>query len=240
MAKLIASDVLTELRAHYKPPRTFLDHTTPFQLLVATILSAQCTDARVNTVTPALFKKYPDPKRLASAGQKEIETLIHSCGTFRNKARFIRELAKTLLEKHDGEVPRTMDELIKLPGVGRKTASIILYASFGKNLGIAVDTHVTRISLRLGLTKHRDPKKIEVDLLKALPPEDWGEINTQMISHGRAVCTAYQRKCDQCMFQGRCPSSWTRGKKDLAKSSTIPSRRRSTSRRAARTRRRSA
>jgi endonuclease III len=216
MKTLTAAGVLKEFRAHYKPPRTFLDHNTSFQLLVATILSAQCTDARVNTVTPALFKKYPDPKRLAAAGQLEIEEMIHSCGTFRNKAMFIRTLAQVLLDKHGGEVPKTMEELIELPGVGRKTASIILYASFGKNLGIAVDTHVTRISLRLGLTKHRDPKKIELDLMKALPPEDWGEINTQMISHGRAICTAYNRKCDQCMFQDRCPSSWTRGRPDLA------------------------
>ncbi len=218
MEKLTAAGVLEVLRRTYKPPRTFLDHTTPFQLLVATILSAQCTDARVNTVTPALFTKYPDPQRLAKAPQAEIETMIHSCGTFRNKATFIRELSRTLLEKFDGEVPRTMEELVTLPGVGRKTASIILYASFGKNLGIAVDTHVTRISLRLGLTRHRDPKKIELDMMKALPPEDWGEINTQMISHGRAVCTAYNRKCDECPFQDRCPSSWTRGKPDLAKS----------------------
>ncbi len=217
--KFTPREVIAVLRKHYTPPRTFLDHKTPFQLLVATVLSAQCTDARVNLTTPSLFAKYPDPARLAKAPQEELEELIHSCGTFRNKARFIKALSHKIMTDFGGKVPETMEELVMLPGVGRKTASIILYASFGKNLGVAVDTHVERVSLRLGLTTSHDPKKIERELMKALPPEDWGEINTLMISHGRAVCTAHNRKCDRCPFQDRCPSSWTRGEGDLAKTS---------------------
>ncbi len=209
--------VMSELKKLYKPPRSFLHHRTPLDLLVATILSAQCTDDRVNQVTKKLYKKYKKPEDYVSVPRKELEDDIRSCGTYRNKAKFIQGTAKIMIKKHQNKVPDSMEDLIELPGVGRKTAAIILYAVFNKTEGIAVDTHVMRLSQRLGLTRHKTPGKIELDLMDALPKRQWGIINPLLISHGRAVCTARNRKCYQCIFKDCCPSSKARNRKDLAK-----------------------
>lgn len=212
---LSAVSILNTLRNMYDPPRTFLAYRTPLDLLVATILSAQCTDARVNAVTSkALYPKYTTASDYASVSQEELEKDIQSCGTFRNKARFIRGMAALLLQRHGGEVPQTMKELTALPGVGRKTASIILWSCFGKNEGIAVDTHVMRLARRLGLSRAKTPQKIELDLLSALPKEEWGYFTTLIISHARAVCPARKRKCEACVFQKECPSSAVMGRED--------------------------
>ena len=212
-----ASAVLNTLEKLYKPPRTFLAWRTPLDLLVATILSAQCTDVRVNIVCKTLFKKYRTPQEYTRVSRSVIEKEVHSCGTYHNKAKFIQGMCTMLIEEHHGEVPQTMEELIELPGVGRKTASIILWACFGKNEGIAVDTHVIRLAQRMGLSRYRDPKRIELDLMKALPSKKWGELTTLLISHGRAVCTARNRDCPNCVFKKQCPSSLIVGKGDLAK-----------------------
>ena len=210
--------VLKELKKLYKPPKSFLEHwKTPFQLLVATILSAQCTDDRVNKVTPALFKRFPNPKAFAQAKREDVQRMIFSCGHYNNKSTFIQGMSRLLLTQHGGKVPQTMEELVELPGVGRKTAAIILHAAFGKEEGIAVDTHVLRLAQRLGLTKQKLQGKIELDLMRMTPKKDWGNVNPLLISHGRAVCTALRRKCEQCVFQKRCPSSLVLGKRDLAK-----------------------
>src|SRR3989338_3893207 len=214
---LTARTVLRTLENLYEPPRTFLHWRTPLYLLVATILSAQCTDVRVNIVTKMLYKKYQTPEDYVTVSRKELERDIHSCGTYRNKARFLQEMCARLISHHHGEVPQTMEELIQLQGVGRKTASIILWACFGKNEGIAVDTHVIRVAQRLGLTRHKDPKRIELDLMEALPRKKWGEFTTQIITHGRAVCTARNRQCEKCIFRKKCPSSLVMARKDLAK-----------------------
>lgn len=209
--------VYRKLQKLYTPPRTFLNYKTPFQLLVATILSAQCTDVMVNKVTKVLFQKYRKPEDFVKLRQEELEKLIKSTGFFRAKSRNVLALSHILLQEYGGKVPQTMEELVKLPGVGRKTASIVLWAGFGKNEGIAVDTHVMRVTQRLGLTKHKDPKKIEQDLMQGLPREKWGYINTLLISHGRAVCTARNRQCGKCVFQEDCPSSLVLHQRDRAK-----------------------
>src|SRR3989338_1748761 len=209
--------VYRKLQKLYKPPRTFLNHKTPFQLLVATMLSAQCTDAMVNKVTKVLFAKYKTPQDFVKLTQADLEKLIKSTGFFRAKSRNVLALSHIILQEHGGKVPQTMEELVKLPGVGRKTAAIILFAAFGKNEGIAVDTHVIRLSQCLGLSKHKDPKKIEQDLMADLPRKDWGYITTLMISHGRAVCTARNRKCEECIFKKKCPSSLVMQRRDLVK-----------------------
>ena len=215
--KVPVPTVLKKLRKLYTPPQTFLNFDTPFHLLIATILSAQCTDKRVNMVTPALFKKYPDPEALRKAPMEEIQKDIHSCGHFRNKAKYLKAIASILLEKYDGEVPQTMDELLTFPGVGRKTATVVLHAAFKKQEGIAVDTHVWRVSKRLGLSQANYQDKIELDLIRQTPRANWGELHTLLISHGRAVCTAFKRQCDTCPFQKECPSSLVLGRKDQAK-----------------------
>jgi len=215
--KLTVQGVLQELRSLYKPPRTFLHYRTPLDLLVVTILSAQCTDARVNTVSKMLYKKYNTAKNYVTVPREELENDIRSCGTFRMKAKHIQEMCAILLEKHKGNVPHTMEELLELPGVGRKTASIILWACFSKNEGIAVDTHVFRVARRLGLSSGRTPAKVELDLMESTPKRSWGTLTTLLISHGRAVCTARNRKCDQCIFQKMCPSSHTERRRDLGK-----------------------
>jgi len=208
--------VHTKLQKLYKPPRTFLNHTTAFQLLVATLLSAQCTDAVVNRVTNELFKDYPDPKNFAKLTQSALEKSIHSTGFFRTKAKHILALSRIILRQHNGKVPQTMEELTALPGIGRKTACIILFAAFGKTEGIAVDTHVMRLARRLGLTKHKDTKKIEIDLMSQLPRTYWGAITPLLIMHGRAICTARSRRCAECVFARSCASSLVRGRKDRA------------------------
>jgi endonuclease-3 len=211
-----ADDVFATLSARFEPPRTFLDFADPLQLLVATILSAQCTDARVNLVTPGLFRTYRSARDFAEADPSELQRDIHSCGHFRNKARYIQESCAMLLDKWNGEVPQTMEELLQLPGVGRKTATVILYAAFHQEQGIAVDTHVWRVSRRLGLTARNSQDKIELDLMRQVPRERWGKMHTLLIMLGRNICVARGRKCEICPFQDRCPSSKMLNYEDLA------------------------
>lgn len=210
--------VLRKLSALYDPPRTFLHFRTPLDLLVATMLSAQCTDVRVNIVTETiLYPKYGKAEDYVRVPRAELERDIQSCGTFRMKAKHIQETCALLLEKHSGNVPSTIEELIELPGVGRKTASVVLAAAFNKNLGIAVDTHVQRLAQRLGLSRYSDPKRIELDLMAAAPRKRWRDVTVLLISHGRAVCTARARKCGGCVFKQQCPSSLILGRSDQAK-----------------------
>ncbi len=224
---LTASSVLRALSRLYHPPKTFLHFRTPLDLLVATILSAQCTDDRVNVVTETIvYPKYRTPDDYLRVLPAELEEDVHSCGTFRMKAKHIREACAMVEERFSGQVPQTMEELTQLPGVGRKTASVILSAAFGKNEGIAVDTHVLRLSQRLGLSRHGDPKRIELDLMAQLPRKDWARFNPLLISHGRAVCTARNRRCGACVFSEECPSSSVHGRTDKAKAKR-PVRRRS-------------
>jgi len=190
----------------YPDARCELDFRNPLELLVATILSAQCTDKRVNMVTPALFKKYPTAKDYASAPQASLEKAIKSTGFFRNKAKSIRAAMRTIAEEHNGKVPNTMEELRALPGVGRKTANVVLGNAFGKNEGIVVDTHVARLSQRLGLTKQKDADKIERDLMKLVPREHWTDWSHWLIWHGRRRCYARKPDCSQCEVFQLCPS----------------------------------
>jgi endonuclease-3 len=183
-----------------------LDFKNPLQLLVATILSAQCTDKRVNLVTPELFRKYPRAADYAKAPQAELEEAIKSTGFFRNKARSIRAATSTIAKRYNGRVPDTMEKLRELPGVGRKTANVVLGNAFGKNEGIVVDTHVARLSQRLGLTKQKDPEKIERDLMKLVPREDWTNWSHWLIWHGRRRCYARKPDCSQCEIFQLCPS----------------------------------
>lgn len=202
----------------YKPPKTFLHFRTPVDLMVAVILSAQCTDARVNVVTETiLYPKYKTARDYVAVPRNELEEDIHSCGTFRMKAKHIQEACAMLIERFGNTMPRTIAELTQMPGVGRKTASVILAAAFDINEGIAVDTHVQRVAQRLGLSTHHDVKKIELDLMEQAPRKRWREVTTLLISHGRAVCVARGRKCGACVFKNECPSSLVLGKPDRAK-----------------------
>ncbi|MFM7114211.1 MAG: endonuclease III [Planctomycetota bacterium] len=196
--------LLAKLAGMYPESRCALDYENPLQLLVATILSAQCTDARVNKITPALFARFPDAKSFSSADLAEIEELIQSTGFFRNKAANIRGCCRELIDRHGGEVPRTLEELVVLPGVGRKTANVVLGHCFGVP-GITVDTHVGRLSRRLGLTRHDDPVKVERDLMEQWPPGDWTITSLRLIDHGRAVCAARKPACDRCGLADLCP-----------------------------------
>jgi endonuclease-3 len=201
-----ARRIRRELEKLYPEAHCALHHETPLQLLVATILSAQCTDVRVNLVTPAVFERYPDAHAYANAKQEELERLIQSTGFFRNKAKNIIQCCRQIVEKHGGEVPRTMDELVLLPGIGRKTANVILGNAFNIP-GIPVDTHVIRLSKRMGLTLHDAwrPDKIEADLMKLIPKKDWTMFGHQMIFHGRQVCHARKPLCEQCTLASFCP-----------------------------------
>jgi len=199
--------ILPILRQTYPDARCSLDHANPLQLLVATILSAQCTDERVNLVTKALFHKYRSAADYARVPQAKLEKEIQSTGFFRNKAKSIRAMAKALVEKHGGQVPDTMEELTALAGVGRKTANVVLGNAFDKNVGVVVDTHVTRVSNRLGLTKHKsDPIKIEKDLMQIVPQEDWTLFSHLLIHHGRRICQARGPKCGICPVLPYCPA----------------------------------
>ena len=195
-----------KLREAYPTVKTQLHHRNPFELLVATILSAQCTDKQVNAVTGRLFERLPDPQAFSKAPLSVIEELIHSIGFFRNKARNLKKCARTLLEVHDGNVPDTMEALVKLPGVGRKTANVVLGAAFGVP-GVVVDTHVARISGRLGLTCEKNPVRIEQDLMGILPPEDWSDFTLRLVYFGREICRARQPWCGVCILASLCP--WT-------------------------------
>ena len=202
-----ALEVLARLKREYPDARTELDYETPLQLLEATILSAQCTDKRVNMVTPILFKTFPTAASLADAQPERVEEIIKSTGFFRNKTKSLIGLGKALVERHNSEVPDSMEELVKLPGVGRKTANVVLGNAFGKNIGVVVDTHVARVSQRLGLTRETDPVKIEQDLMKLFPTEDWALLSHLLIFHGRRVCEARRPKCEMCVLNDICPTS---------------------------------
>jgi endonuclease-3 len=203
-AKRQAKRVRDALAATYPDAHCALDHQTPIQLLVATILSAQCTDVRVNLVTPALFARYKSARDFAAADQRELERLIAPTGFFRNKAKNIIACSRAIVEKHNGDVPGTLEELVQLPGVGRKTANVILGNAFGVP-GITVDTHVGRLSRRLGLTTHDDPVKVEFDLMAIIPEADWTMFSHRLIFHGRQVCAARKPDCPACPMNRFCP-----------------------------------
>jgi endonuclease-3 len=198
--------ILPILKSSYPDAKCRLDFQTPFQLIVATILSAQCTDDRVNIVTKTLFKKYKTPRALAESPADELEGIIQSTGFFRAKAKSLRAMAAALVADHGGEVPKSMDELVVLAGVGRKTANVVLGNAYGMNEGITVDTHVGRLGLRLGLTRHTDAVKVEQDLIPLVPRHDWTLWSHLLIFHGRAVCQARKPRCHQCQLLKCCPS----------------------------------
>ena len=203
-----ARTVIRRLKKAYPDAHTELDFTSPFQLLLATILSAQSTDVRVNIVTPVLFARYPTPQSLADADPDDVETVIKSTGFFRNKTKSIMGAARAIVDRFGGEVPQTMDELVSLPGVGRKTANVVLGNAFGIEAGIVVDTHVTRLSRRLGLTANTDPVKIEQDLIAVVPRAGWTLFSHLLIFHGRRVCFARKPNCDGCVLNDVCPSAF--------------------------------
>ena len=202
-----ALDIVSRLKLMYPKAKCSLDFTNPFELLIATMLSAQSTDVRVNIVTKSLFRKYPDAQAFANAAQPEMERDVRQTGFFRNKARAVIAASKMIVEKHGGEVPRTMDELTALPGVGRKTANVVLGNAFNTAAGIVVDTHVSRVSGRLGLTSHSDAEKIEQDLMKLIPQREWTVFSHRLIQHGRQICIARKPKCSECRLNELCPSA---------------------------------
>jgi endonuclease-3 len=195
------------LEGEYPEARTALEHANPFELAVATILSAQCTDERVNMVTPVLFRRFPDAPALAGASLDELEAIIHSTGFFRNKAKSLVGMARAVVGEHGGELPRSLAELVKLPGIGRKTANVILGNAFGLDEGVVVDTHVKRLSGRLGFSKEVTPEKIETDLMAVFPLERWTPLSHLLIFHGRQVCVARKPRCRECVVAALCPSS---------------------------------
>ncbi len=204
-----AAEIYDRLEDLYPDAHCALDHRNAFELTVATILSAQCTDERVNMVTPELFRRFPDPESLAGARQEEVEELVHSTGFFRNKAKNLIGMAEALTDLHGGEVPQTLPELVRLPGVGRKTANVILGNAFGIDQGVVVDTHVKRLARRLGLTRQTDPVKVEKDLVKLFPRERWTMLAHLLIFHGRQVCGARKPLCGVCALADVCPSAPT-------------------------------
>ena len=203
-----ARATFARLRAMHPDAHCELDHKTPFQLLVATVLSAQTTDVAVNKITPALFRRYPTAEKLAKGKPEDAQEMLSSIGMFRQKTKNVLGLAKLLVEKHDGEVPRTLAELVELPGVGRKTANVVLGVAFGAPEGVVVDTHVMRISQRLGWTKNRDAGKIEQDLCALLPREDWDPVSHTLIFHGRRICFARKPNCEGCGVKDACPCAF--------------------------------
>jgi endonuclease III len=203
--KLIAPKVVAHLAADYPDVTCALENESAFELLIATILSAQCTDERVNMVTPELFRRWPTPAAMAAAPIDALEKVIHSTGFYRNKAKNIKACSRELADKHDGEVPRDIEAMVELPGVGRKTANVVLGTCYGMATGVVVDTHVTRLSNRLGLTKHADATKIERDLMQIVPQSEWVDFAHRMIHHGRRICTARKPKCPECSMRAFCP-----------------------------------
>lgn len=206
MSKKRAGQILARLKESLPEAACELRHSNAWELLMATILSAQCTDERVNQVTPVLFGRWPEPRALAGAVREEVEEVVRPTGFYRNKARSIQECSQALVERFEGQVPRTMEELVTLPGVGRKTANLILGECFGVP-GVVVDTHVKRVSARLGLTKSEDPEEIERDLQKLLPRKDWFEGSSRLLLHGRYVCLAKKPRCGECVLNALCPSA---------------------------------
>jgi endonuclease III len=201
------TETISRLKEEYPDAKTELNWSNPLELLVATILSAQCTDVRVNQVTERLFEKYRSAEDYANAPPEELEEDIRPTGFYRNKAKSIRGMARAVAAEHGGEVPRSMEELVALPGVGRKTANVVLGNAFGVDEGVVVDTHVRRLSQRLGLTRHEDPEKIEQDLMRVVPEEDWTVFSHLLIFHGRKVCKARRPLCEDCVLNDLCPSA---------------------------------
>lgn len=197
--------IIQKLERAYPDAHCALNHENPLQLLMATVLSAQCTDERVNMVTPKLFATFPQAKDYAHAENTQIEDIIRSTGFFRAKAKSLKGIGERLVSDHGGEVPQTMDELTVLPGVGRKTANVVLGNAFGLATGIVVDTHVKRLSYRMGLTNHKTPEKVEVDLVKLVPKKNWIDFSHLLISHGRKICKARSPQCEECPVKGQCP-----------------------------------
>jgi endonuclease-3 len=206
-AKERIGKIIIILRREYSRSGTALEFQTPLQILVATILAAQCTDERVNRITPALFRKYPTAAVLAAADRAELEAEIRPTGFFRNKAKSIIGAARKIVEDFDGQVPANMADLVTLPGVARKTANIVLSSGYGIAEGIAVDTHVKRLSGQLGLSRQHDPEKIEKDLLKLVPKKDWLDFNYMLVNHGRKTCQARKPRCPECVVRRLCPSA---------------------------------
>ena len=202
-----ALEILIRLKRLYPEAPCTLNYKTPVQLLVATILSAQCTDERVNQVTPMLFGRFPDASALANADLEELENLVRSTGFYRNKAKNIQAACRLIQTQFGGQVPQRMEQLLQLPGVARKTANVVLAHAYGINVGVTVDTHVKRLSYRLGLTEHTDPIRIERDLMQLLPQPDWENWSIRLIYHGRAICKAQKPACYACMLADLCPSA---------------------------------
>ena len=215
--KITVDRVLKDLRKLYPKADCTLDWETPLELLVATILAAQCTDKRVNQVGRTLFRKYKTPEDYLAVSKRELEKDIHSCGTYRMKARAIQESCQTIIDAFDGEVPRTMEGMLMLRGVGRKTAAVVLGTAYGVIEGIPIDTHNIRLLSRLGLTRSKNQDRIELEMMKETPKKDWLKLSHLLVAHGRAVCTAIHRDCSRCPFQEDCPSSQTQGRADRAK-----------------------
>jgi endonuclease-3 len=209
--KAKSDKILKILKSAYPPIKTSLKYRNPFELLIATILSAQTTDEAVNEVTKTLFAKYPDAKALSKASLESLEKIVRSAGYFRVKSRNIKRVSQIIVENFCGSVPETMEDLLSLPGVGRKTANIVLSVAFGKLEGIAVDTHVKRLSNRLGLTRNPDPAKIELDLMRIVPKRDWANISILLILHGRNICYARKPNCGGCVISSLCPSAFKFG-----------------------------
>jgi endonuclease III len=202
-----AQEIFDILAEEHPDAHCALDHDSPYQLVVATILSAQCTDERVNMVTPELFRRFPSPHDLAGAPQEEVEELVHSTGFYRNKAKNLIGMAEGVVERHGGEIPRTLEELTALPGIGRKTANVVLGNAFGVDEGVVVDTHVRRLANRMHLSRQEDPVKVERDLMKIFPRDRWTLLSHLFIFHGRRVCGARKPKCAECAVAHRCPSA---------------------------------
>lgn len=212
--QVAVAEILRRLDKEYPGATTALRYSNPLELLVATILSAQCTDERVNQVTESLFRKYRSAADYARASQEELEQEIKSTGFFRNKAKMIRECCQILAEKYGGEVPKDIDILTQLPGIGRKTANVVLGTAYGIPTGVVVDTHVERVSRRLGLTQQKNRDKIEEDLMRLVPQKQWILFSHQLIHHGRRVCTARKPKCDACVLEDLCPKIGVKTKSD--------------------------
>ncbi len=206
MTKKEAIDIVKKLIEAYPDATCSLDFDTPFQMLVAVCLSAQCTDKRVNKTTPCLFAKFSTPKDFANANLEKIEELIHPCGFYKNKAKNLKSAGKKIMESFNGEVPKTMEELITIPGVGRKSANVIMLEAFNNPQGIAVDTHCKRIANRLGFSSEKEPEKIEKDLCELIPKEYWKDVNHILIWHGRNICSSQRPKCNKCPLNKNCKS----------------------------------
>ncbi|MHB8604134.1 MAG: endonuclease III [Thermoplasmatota archaeon] len=203
-----AAEILARLAKTYPPRHPFLAGDSPFQILSAIILSAQCTDAQVNRVTPALFARYPTPQALAAAKRRDVERIVFSTGFYRNKAKNLQEMALALVTEHDGEVPRAMDALLTLPGVGRKTANVLQGNAWNISEGVCVDTHVGRLARRLGFSREDDAEKVERDLMATFEPRDWQDVSYLLILHGREVCDARKPACERCEVAALCPSAF--------------------------------